>query len=208
MTKAKIAKTPRACGWCGVDISARRGATQYCSLQHKRNAASKRHRERNPSYYRDMYRQPGRAAYMKAYLERRRGELNAYGRAYYRRNADVRRAVTRKWFQENPVKHRAYQANRRARKINNPGSLHVHPREIDRILRTKRCFYCLTFTADLQVDHVVPLVRGGRHAIGNLVAACKSCNSSKRARFVTEMKRKGERFPWSIQIRREECLSI
>jgi 5-methylcytosine-specific restriction endonuclease McrA len=30
------------------------------------------------------------------------------------------------------------------------------------------------------MDHVVPIARGGWHAIGNILPACFSCNSSKR----------------------------
>lgn len=48
----------------------------------------------------------------------------------------------------------------------------------------RTCFYC-TEPADT-VDHVVPLIRGGTNYEGNLVPACKSCNSSKSARTVAE----------------------
>lgn len=47
------------------------------------------------------------------------------------------------------------------------------------------CVYCKT-AAKLTQDHVIPLVRGGRHAIGNLLPACHSCNSRKRHRFIME----------------------
>jgi 5-methylcytosine-specific restriction endonuclease McrA len=30
------------------------------------------------------------------------------------------------------------------------------------------------------MDHVVPLVRGGKSKKGNLVAACKECNNKKK----------------------------
>jgi excisionase family DNA binding protein len=47
------------------------------------------------------------------------------------------------------------------------------------------CYYCgvplhpiRTFT----IDHVVPVVRGGTNDLGNLVASCRSCNTSKRDR--------------------------
>ncbi len=47
-----------------------------------------------------------------------------------------------------------------------------------------RCAYC-SRPATTQ-DHVVPLSRGGRHEIANVVPACKSCNSSKRDKLVSE----------------------
>ncbi len=44
------------------------------------------------------------------------------------------------------------------------------------------CHYCAgTFAAkELTLDHVVPLVRGGKTAKGNCVPACKACNSKKQ----------------------------
>lgn len=44
-----------------------------------------------------------------------------------------------------------------------------------------RCVYCgLQFEADeLTVDHVQPQVRGGDHSGGNLVTACRACNTLK-----------------------------
>jgi 5-methylcytosine-specific restriction endonuclease McrA len=38
----------------------------------------------------------------------------------------------------------------------------------------------------LTMDHLVPLVRGGRSTKGNLVPACKECNTNKRHRLAFE----------------------
>ncbi|MGH7322477.1 MAG: HNH endonuclease, partial [Candidatus Rokuibacteriota bacterium] len=45
-----------------------------------------------------------------------------------------------------------------------------------------RCDYCgrSTPARKLTMDHRVPLVRGGRSTRGNLVAACKTCNTEKK----------------------------
>lgn len=48
----------------------------------------------------------------------------------------------------------------------------------------RSCTFCPSL-ADT-VDHVVPLVRGGTNHEGNLVPCCRSCNSKKCARFVSE----------------------
>ena len=44
------------------------------------------------------------------------------------------------------------------------------------------CHYCKqAFSpAELTMDHLIPLVRGGKSTKGNLVAACKTCNSKKK----------------------------
>jgi 5-methylcytosine-specific restriction endonuclease McrA len=50
------------------------------------------------------------------------------------------------------------------------------------------CHYCgrQVSPAELTLDHIVPLVRGGRSTRGNCVAACKTCNSAKQDLLPTE----------------------
>jgi len=49
-------------------------------------------------------------------------------------------------------------------------------------LSVGRCHYCgRAFPPrELTMDHIVPLVRGGRSTRGNCVPACKDCNSRKQ----------------------------
>ncbi len=44
------------------------------------------------------------------------------------------------------------------------------------------CFYCKkkVNAKDLTLDHVVPLIRGGKSTKGNVVPACKDCNNRKK----------------------------
>jgi 5-methylcytosine-specific restriction endonuclease McrA len=44
------------------------------------------------------------------------------------------------------------------------------------------CHWCgrATAPADLTMDHIVPLSRGGRSVKGNVVPACKQCNNQKK----------------------------
>lgn len=41
-----------------------------------------------------------------------------------------------------------------------------------------RCAYCGA-GGDLQVEHVIPISKGGEHHLGNIVPACQRCNFSK-----------------------------
>lgn len=45
-----------------------------------------------------------------------------------------------------------------------------------------RCHYCgKTFPPDaLTMDHILPIVRGGKSARGNVVPCCKQCNNDKK----------------------------
>ena len=59
-----------------------------------------------------------------------------------------------------------------------------------------RCYYCDGEFAPklLTLDHVVPLIRGGRTAKGNCVAACKECNSKKQSLLPIEWEEHLARF--------------
>ena len=58
----------------------------------------------------------------------------------------------------------------------------------DRQIQAGICHYCGKHVgrADLTMDHVVPLTRGGRSTKGNIVPACKECNSRKHSLLPVE----------------------
>ncbi|EFK05374.1 HNH endonuclease domain protein [delta proteobacterium NaphS2] len=49
-------------------------------------------------------------------------------------------------------------------------------------LQKGECYYCgrKVGRENLTMDHVVPLIRGGKSSKGNVVAACKECNNKKK----------------------------
>lgn len=56
-------------------------------------------------------------------------------------------------------------------------------------LQKGSCHYCnKNFAAeDLTMDHVLPIVRGGKSSKGNIVACCKQCNNEKKYLTPAEM---------------------
>lgn len=52
------------------------------------------------------------------------------------------------------------------------------------------CHHCGgTFTAsELTMDHLVPIIRGGKSAKGNVVPSCKRCNNERKYRLPFEDK--------------------
>ncbi|MCX4360786.1 HNH endonuclease [Mucispirillum schaedleri] len=50
------------------------------------------------------------------------------------------------------------------------------------------CYYCgKNFNPkDLTMDHVVPLIRGGKSTKNNIVPACKECNNVKKHKLPVE----------------------
>jgi 5-methylcytosine-specific restriction endonuclease McrA len=47
------------------------------------------------------------------------------------------------------------------------------------------CAYCGADEPHLQKDCVIPILRGGRYTLANVVPACRSCNASKCGAEVT-----------------------
>lgn len=52
-----------------------------------------------------------------------------------------------------------------------------------------RCLYCGATARDarLEVDHVIPVSRGGTNDMGNLVVACRTCNIGKGKKMLLEI---------------------
>lgn len=47
------------------------------------------------------------------------------------------------------------------------------------LFETNVCLYCGSTDSKLTMDHWMPVVRGGKTELGNLLPCCKSCNSRK-----------------------------
>lgn len=72
--------------------------------------------------------------------------------------------------------------------LTNPGFVPFGEAEWQKLQRQYgyRCAYCSVRPGKLEKDHVVPLARGGRHAIANILPACKTCNISKYDSLLVE----------------------
>jgi len=179
------APAERQCGWCSIDISEKGTRAQYCGIQHKKNAAAKRFRERNPHYYARYSRSDTRLAYNETHKKERQD----YARQRSRRlRIDPTYAAQQSaWWQANRHKAIKYNRVRRDRKINNPGSVGVSDRDwIRLVIRYRsRCAYCGNLPKHkIEMDHVIPISKGGRHAIGNVLPCCEKCNNAKSSRLL------------------------
>jgi len=67
------------------------------------------------------------------------------------------------------------------------------------------CYYCGRHVdpGELTMDHIVPLIRGGKSTKGNLVPACKDCNNKKKYLLPIEwdeyLRSLGSRERWPIK---------
>lgn len=48
------------------------------------------------------------------------------------------------------------------------------------------CSYCCDTCGPHEIDHKIPITRGGDSSLSNLVVACRSCNAAKKDQTVEE----------------------
>ncbi|MDN4472146.1 HNH endonuclease [Demequina zhanjiangensis] len=85
---------------------------------------------------------------------------------------------------------KARSSRRRARRVAASGS-DLTTDQWQRILDAwERCAYCGDAASALQKDCVLPISRGGRYTLDNVVPACRSCNASKCNDEVTSWMRR------------------
>lgn len=85
------------------------------------------------------------------------------------------------------LKEYAERQHRRRATMQNNGVYLVTDKELKK-LYSSPCYYCGSKDR-ITLDHIIPIIKGGTHSIGNLIAACKSCNSQKNRNFLTVWKK-------------------
>lgn len=176
-------------GWC------RECQREYSRLQSRKWRASnlERHRANNRARYAanpDKFR-----AVKRAYDEANRDLVNERARRAYhenggleasrkRRNANPEpsREACRRWYRKNRQK--VLDAMHQRRMAVDAG--YVSDGFVD-WLTEQPCAYCAA-AGPSEIDHVVPVSRGGDHDEMNLVPACRRCNASKGSRLLSEWK--------------------
>ena len=75
---------------------------------------------------------------------------------------------------------------RHARKLNQLGPTPPTIEQLKELL-SKPCAYCSASSE--QIDHIIPISKGGLHDISNVVGACKPCNLMKSDKDVETFKK-------------------
>lgn len=107
---------------------------------------------------------------LRLYRIAKREHRLAYDKLYRQQNID--RVRLRKRLAQNVRKHRLRLAGPL------PG-----PEAIQSLYASQggQCAYCRVSLTSYHIDHIIPVSRGGTHALANLCCACPPCNSQKNA---------------------------
>lgn len=92
---------------------------------------------------------------------------------------DANKDRVQQYEQEHVVERRHYVETRRARRLEADDGLDAAQWKVLLQLYDNTCVYCMEKFDQLEQDHVIPLSKGGRHSITNVVPACRSCNRHK-----------------------------
>jgi 5-methylcytosine-specific restriction endonuclease McrA len=144
----------------------------------KVKAASLAYIKRHP----DRAKENSRRQHAKQF-EKNPEKVRASVRAHWEKNRAKYYETMRLYRKNNPDVIRFANAEYRARKRAAAGTLTAT--EFATILQRQRfrCHWCdVSIKNGAQIDHVVPLVRGGEHSAANVVGSCGSCNRRKRSK--------------------------
>lgn len=123
------------------------------------------------------------------YYEKNRSTLLSKKKERRQLKRDEISEYQKEWYRRNPNKFSEYAHRRRVRLAS--GDVRRFTETDWRKLLHRfdnRCAYCGS-DGELTKDHVVPISRGGRHAVGNIVPACWQCNMSKGTKFLVEWRK-------------------
>lgn len=192
---AKRAKQhkPKPCDQCRVEYTPTRSDSRYCSRECLKAARLKASATR---YVPKRDRRPTRVCiecgdeFKPVRDDAQACSRSCGARIAYKRKATERVQAATTWNREHKAERQAitrrYKDKRRVWEATGSVSNRDWKKTLNRYANS--CAYCGA-PGDLHMDHIVPLSRGGRHSIGNVVPACQRCNLSKHNKYVTEWKR-------------------
>lgn len=125
-----------------------------------------------------------------------KGCVSLYRRKYYSKNSEKEKEQNREWTKNNPDYAADWQKNNkdkvsasrqryRARKNLTSGSFSENDKKNRFEYYGNCCFYCGS-SGPLEVEHRIPLSRGGSNHPSNIVPACRSCNAKKGTKTESE----------------------
>ncbi|KKN72775.1 hypothetical protein LCGC14_0407420 [marine sediment metagenome] len=179
-----------ACEMCGSRLEKKRGLTKHFCSECKLVRRSSSHAL---SMENTEFRESRR---LRAEVRRSDPEFQERAAKYQREHrkqkhiAEAQRAYgkARRQTAEGKAEHRQAERKRRALKVSQVGEWPKKTAlEIEQMLWQEQkglCVFCKKNMErrDFHMDHYVPLIRGGKHCITNVVLTCSACNLSKHTK--------------------------
>ena len=154
----------------------RDGLQSYCNECQK--AYNREYRKDNPRYAEQHNAESKR--FRENHIEKIKERLSVLYRKNITFNRQRNRGAMKIWRSKNKEKTKMYEENRRARVLGVEGNgITVEEWKTIKNEAGNRCSYCGKKSSKLQMDHVVPVSKGGSHNAENITPACPSCNQSK-----------------------------
>ena len=152
------------------------------------------HREENRAYNAAYYvaNREKESARNKAYRAANPEMVRVSQAAHRAANSEKRSAYNASYLAAHPAECAANDAKKRARKraatIGDPKAIKAVYRRA-REAKNVKCYLCgkLIPMGERHVDHIVPLSKGGAHAVSNLAVTHAKCNNSKGTKLPHEV---------------------
>jgi 5-methylcytosine-specific restriction endonuclease McrA len=105
------------------------------------------------------------------------------GSKWAKNNPEKNREKVNQWAKDNPEKV-SNKYHKRKATLNKNESFYVSD-DFMKNLYKSNCINCNN-SENIEADHIIPISRGGIHGESNLQPLCKSCNTSKGSKTMTE----------------------
>lgn len=160
------------------------GLTSRCKscLKKKSREYEKKHPEKTKSTHAKNYQKnkPDRDRKNKEWYIKHPEAKRASENRYRNKHPDRCTESNQRWLDNNPLKRREYSGRRRIRHTEAEGI--YTSSDIDVLLKTQKglCWWCgVKLKGKYEIDHRIPLSRGGSNWPNNICLTCRRCNRSK-----------------------------
>lgn len=128
--------------------------------------------------------------------DRNKSKILESGRRRYREKTEsdphYQRNRVKRWRKRNPIRTAEIGRVSSLMRRSKPYAAAKYPSKsfLKRLISSQRgrCWWCGKVAEPFEVDHRIPLARGGDSSLSNLVLSCRPCNRSKGAKMPWEMK--------------------